>query len=540
MPFGDSVSEDEGEGEGEGGGGQERSTLGLPRSTSVAYRYAAASGCGAGHTSGGGGLDALVAVRQLPPPAYLTRLGSRRLSALDRGNPPNRLGAPHGRISGSAGPPPLSLRRQSLPPDAQLQSRPLDSGDGAAAEQAPRDRPGRLETVKSGVPQDALLPVLNGRPSLAREQRSQSFTGGVGGGRRPVAEATAAPYGSGDPASAAAAADALAAAAVAAAAAAMRKSLSESDIQLDVAGTPPPPTPLSPPPAGGGGAAGWGRHPDLEAGLLDPESTRTAAGSAEVSAQLRPPTTALMSRSAPDPTSRGSVPGGLYDSGACSEEAGSAGSLDPEAALLRWWEDGALTLRRGAASTPATPASRVHGVARGSGSSRWGGGGGWGGGDGGRPPPPASPPASRAAQVSRQAHSLSQADRCIAKYMFYFAVFNVFLGGVVGSAIIQGINSAITKGPSEIFNLAGQYLPTSSNFFINYTMFRALVAVPLRLLWPHIGVRMYLLRRYLRCSCVVTSRERAFLNAPVSPRYGFEVGMSEWGLGWGWGWAGLR
>lgn len=68
--------------------------------------------------------------------------------------------------------------------------------------------------------------------------------------------------------------------------------------------------------------------------------------------------------------------------------------------------------------------------------------------------------------------SLSEVDRSIARYMFYFAVFNVFLGGVVGSTIIQGINSAITRGPSEIFTLIGTYLPTSSNFFINYTLFR--------------------------------------------------------------------
>ncbi|KAG2443726.1 hypothetical protein HXX76_002072 [Chlamydomonas incerta] len=128
-------------------------------------------------------------------------------------------------------------------------------------------------------------------------------------------------------------------------------------------------------------------------------------------------------------------------------------------------------------------------------------------------------------QASRQARSLSEADRCIARYMFYFAVFNVFLGGVVGSTIIQGINSAVNSGPGEIFKLVGNYLPTSSNFFISYVMFRALVAVPLRMLWPHIGIRMYLLRRYLRFRCWTTEREKAFLMAPVSPRYGFEVGM---------------
>ncbi|PNW73839.1 hypothetical protein CHLRE_13g574850v5 [Chlamydomonas reinhardtii] len=128
-------------------------------------------------------------------------------------------------------------------------------------------------------------------------------------------------------------------------------------------------------------------------------------------------------------------------------------------------------------------------------------------------------------QASRQARSLSEADRSVAKYIFYFDVFNVFLGGVVGSTIIQGVNSAVNAGPGEIFKLVGTYLPTSSNFFISLVMFRALVAVPLRMLWPHIGIRMYLLRRYLRFRCWTTKREKAFLMAPVSPRYGFEVGM---------------
>lgn len=34
------------------------------------------------------------------------------------------------------------------------------------------------------------------------------------------------------------------------------------------------------------------------------------------------------------------------------------------------------------------------------------------------------------------------------------------------------------------------------------------------MLWPHIGIRMYLLRRYLRFRCWTTKREKAFLMAP--------------------------
>jgi hypothetical protein len=83
--------------------------------------------------------------------------------------------------------------------------------------------------------------------------------------------------------------------------------------------------------------------------------------------------------------------------------------------------------------------------------------------------------------------------------------------------------------------LLGASLPASSNFFLSYLAFRALVAAPLRLLVPHVGVRLYLLRRYCRpaagalLSCCrhgakPGERERALMTAPVSPRYGYEVG----------------
>lgn len=45
-----------------------------------------------------------------------------------------------------------------------------------------------------------------------------------------------------------------------------------------------------------------------------------------------------------------------------------------------------------------------------------------------------------------------------------------------------------------------------------------------RLLIPHVGVRLFLARRYLRCLWLLTERDKALLYAPVSPRYGFEVG----------------
>eukprot|EP00798_Chlamydomonas_sp_ICE-L_P014457 gene14457-20469_t len=106
-----------------------------------------------------------------------------------------------------------------------------------------------------------------------------------------------------------------------------------------------------------------------------------------------------------------------------------------------------------------------------------------------------------------------------------FQLFDYFLGGVVGSSIALQINQLVGGGPSEIFQIIGNYLPSSSNFFVNVLMFRTLVAVPLRLVIPHPGVRFYVFRRWLRCTSVpLAERDKAFLYTLTSPRYGADLG----------------
>jgi hypothetical protein len=58
-------------------------------------------------------------------------------------------------------------------------------------------------------------------------------------------------------------------------------------------------------------------------------------------------------------------------------------------------------------------------------------------------------------------------------------------------------------------------------------MLRAMVLMPMRLFLPHIGIRMFIFRRFLfRCSTApLTDRERAVLYAPTSPRIGVEVSV---------------
>ena len=50
------------------------------------------------------------------------------------------------------------------------------------------------------------------------------------------------------------------------------------------------------------------------------------------------------------------------------------------------------------------------------------------------------------------------------------------------------------QGPAQLLYVLGTFLPTSSNFFLNYLLFRTLVGLPLRMLVPHVGVRMFLVR----------------------------------------------
>lgn len=57
------------------------------------------------------------------------------------------------------------------------------------------------------------------------------------------------------------------------------------------------------------------------------------------------------------------------------------------------------------------------------------------------------------------------------------------------------IHSILKYGPIELITILGTYLPSSSNFFLNLIMFRALVYVPMRLVIPHPAARFYILRQ---------------------------------------------
>lgn len=125
--------------------------------------------------------------------------------------------------------------------------------------------------------------------------------------------------------------------------------------------------------------------------------------------------------------------------------------------------------------------------------------------------------------------SNSQLDRRIGSLFFYFDVFNVLIGGVIGGTALAQLDQIISD-PGQILNLLGAGIPQSANFFISYCMTNALLFAPLRLTFPHIGVLIYLMSKLLLILRVKkiksqTTRDYHASWAPKSNRYGREFGL---------------
>jgi hypothetical protein len=91
-----------------------------------------------------------------------------------------------------------------------------------------------------------------------------------------------------------------------------------------------------------------------------------------------------------------------------------------------------------------------------------------------RPPLPAVP-----MQATGRAYSLAAVDQRVANIYFAFDAANVFMGGVLGGSALQQLNNALCD-PSQIMDLIGAAVPSSSNFFFSYVITRALFLTPLR------------------------------------------------------------
>jgi len=128
--------------------------------------------------------------------------------------------------------------------------------------------------------------------------------------------------------------------------------------------------------------------------------------------------------------------------------------------------------------------------------------------------------------------ALSMIDRRIMSLYFYWDFFNVFLGGVIGSAGISILMQEFNKiNFNEFLLLFGRAIMSNSNFFISYVSLRALLMIPFKLLFPHPAVLCWTLRNLLSktycCAtrCNLTFRDKYVIWAPKSFLYGKETGI---------------
>lgn len=129
-----------------------------------------------------------------------------------------------------------------------------------------------------------------------------------------------------------------------------------------------------------------------------------------------------------------------------------------------------------------------------------------------------------AAQAEGQHFSLSGLDRRCCSLFYYWDVFNVFLGAMLGGSVIAELPTYI-QNPSSIWDALSAAIPASSNFFINYVSYRALVMAWFRLVYPHMGTTVSFLKWAHILPWAKSAREKA-LESPIrNCRYGRDIGI---------------
>ena len=83
-------------------------------------------------------------------------------------------------------------------------------------------------------------------------------------------------------------------------------------------------------------------------------------------------------------------------------------------------------------------------------------------------------------------------------------VFNVFLGAMLGGSILSELPTYIND-PEQIWSALSAAIPASSNFFINYVSYRALVMAWFRLFYPHQAIMTCIVKwlRIVPCECAL-------------------------------------
>jgi hypothetical protein len=121
--------------------------------------------------------------------------------------------------------------------------------------------------------------------------------------------------------------------------------------------------------------------------------------------------------------------------------------------------------------------------------------------------------------------SLTELDRRCAELFFHWNWCNFFLQTLLGGALLNGLRQAI-ENPSSIFNLLGQAVPASANFFINYVLLRALTMTFFRLFWPHSCIFVNILQWLYIFPKPKTPQDVAFATPLRNCRYSRDVGIS--------------
>jgi len=125
--------------------------------------------------------------------------------------------------------------------------------------------------------------------------------------------------------------------------------------------------------------------------------------------------------------------------------------------------------------------------------------------------------------------SLGGVDRRITSLYFYWGYLNIFIGAILGAGALNLLGSALALNSAEqVLTTIGVSIAASANFLTNYALLRALLLVPLKLVFPHPGILGYIVRNLLSLTCCrgagITRRQRYQAWEPKSFMYGREAG----------------
>lgn len=126
--------------------------------------------------------------------------------------------------------------------------------------------------------------------------------------------------------------------------------------------------------------------------------------------------------------------------------------------------------------------------------------------------------------------SLAEIDQKIFLINFWWALFNIFIGGLFGSSLTRQLE-AILKEPGEIVTILGKALPSTSSVFFSFAVTRAVFIAPLRLFMPVSVPILFNMGRALLQMCGIMKYSKANTRlfqdrlSPRSCRYGWQLGV---------------